>query len=187
MSRKPDALGPLDAAGWLGGVECMPSPNCDDRPAGVVPQLVVIHAISLPPGEFGGPAVLDLFANRLDPDAHPYFAALAGRRVSAHFLIRRDGWPIQFVSCAARAWHAGASCWRGRERCNDFSLGIELEGDDFSPFEPVQYVALEALIAALRRHFPLAAAVGHADVAPARKTDPGPRFDWSRIAAIPLA
>ncbi|MBS3936288.1 MAG: 1,6-anhydro-N-acetylmuramyl-L-alanine amidase AmpD [Sulfuritalea sp.] len=185
MNRKPDALGPLGVDGWLGGAERIASPNRDDRPAGVVPHLIVIHAISLPPGQFGGPAVIDFFANRLDPAAHPYFATLVGRRVSAHFLIRRDGHLIQFVSCGARAWHAGASCWRGRARCNDFSLGIELEGDDFSPFAAEQYVALAALTAALRRHFPLEAVVGHADVAPGRKTDPGPHFDWSRIAALP--
>lgn len=188
MNPKPEnpprtpSLRSVDCAGWLSGAERIPSPNRDVRPGGEVPSLLVIHAISLPPGEFGGNAVVELFTNRLDPTAHPYYAAIARQRVSAHFLIRRDGHLIQFVSCLERAWHAGVSCWRGRERCNDFSLGIELEGDDFTVFTDAQYVRLTALIAALRERFPLEAIVGHADIAPGRKTDPGPRFDWSRIA-----
>lgn len=178
------AFGPLDEDGWLAGAERIPSPNQDARPPGDTISLLVIHAISLPPGEFGGNAVIDLFTNRLDPAAHPYFATLAGTRVSAHFLVRRDGALIQFVSCHARAWHAGVSCWKGRERCNDFSLGIELEGDDFTPFSDAQYATLDALVERLCQHFPLADIVGHADISPARKTDPGPYFDWSRIARL---
>ncbi len=182
MSLRPEAFGLIDHAGWLERGEKIPSPNHDVRPTGDSARLLVIHAISLPPGEFGSDAVIELFTNRLDPSAHPYFAAIVGRRVSAHFFIRRDGRLIQFVSCLERAWHAGVSCWQGRERCNDFSLGIELEGDDFTAFTAAQYAALDALIAALRQRFQLEAIVGHADIAPGRKTDPGPFFDWSRIA-----
>jgi len=181
MNPRPELADTFDNAGWLASAEKIPSPNHDVRPAGEPARLLVIHAISLPPGEFGGEAVIELFTNRLDPSAHPYFAAIAGRRVSAHFLIRRDGRLIQFVSCLERAWHAGVSCWAGRERCNDFSLGIELEGDDFIAFTEAQYATLDALIATLRQRFPLEAIVGHADIAPGRKTDPGPFFDWSRI------
>jgi len=183
MNPRPEMAGTIDPDGWLERAERIPSPNHDARPAGETIRLVVIHAISLPPGEFGGAAVTDFFTNRLDPSAHPYFEAIAGRRVSAHFFIRRDGHLIQFVSCLERAWHAGVSCWATRERCNDFSIGIELEGDDFSPFAEAQYAALDALITALRQRFALDAIVGHADVAPGRKTDPGPFFDWSRISA----
>lgn len=181
MSPMPEPFGPLDQDGWLAGAKRISSPNQDARPPGETIDLLVIHAISLPPGEFGGNAVIDLFTNRLDPAAHPDFAALADTRVSAHFLVRRDGALIQFVSCHARAWHAGVSCWKGRERCNDFSLGIEVEGDDFTPFEDAQYATLGVLIERLRQSFPLAEIVGHADLAPGRKTDPGPFFDWSRI------
>lgn len=180
---KPEASDPMDSSGWLAHAEPVPSPNHDARPAGETVRLLVIHAISLPPGEFGGNAVIEFFTNRLDPAAHPYFAAIADRRVSAHFFIRRDGHLIQFVSGDARAWHAGASCWRGRERCNDYSLGVELEGDDFSAYTEAQYATLNRLAAALRERYPLEACVGHADIAPGRKTDPGPCFDWSRIAA----
>lgn len=185
MNPKPEEagrIGMVNDDGWLHGVERIPSPNHDPRPAGEATSLLVIHAISLPPGEFGGTAVADFFTNRLDPTAHPYFATIADRRVSAHFFIRRDGHLIQFVSCLDRAWHAGVSCCQGHERCNDFSLGIELEGDDHSPFATAQYATLNALIAALRGRFPLQACVGHADIAPGRKTDPGPHFEWSRIA-----
>jgi AmpD protein len=182
MNPKPEVLGPIDQAGWLRGAQRIPSPNHDARPSGTLVNLLVIHAISLPPGEYGGDAVTDFFTNRLDPAAHPYFATIADRRVSAHFFIRRDGRLVQFVSCAARAWHAGASCWRGRERCNDFSLGVELEGDDCSAYADAQYATLNALIVALRERFPLAACAGHGDIAPGRKTDPGPHFDWTRIA-----
>lgn len=184
MNPKPEALGPIDQAGWLRGAEQIPSPNCDARPPGAVVSLLVIHAISLPPGEFGGDAVIDFFTNRLDPAAHPYFATIADRRVSAHFFIRRDGRLIQFVSCAARAWHAGASCWRGRERCNDFSLGVELEGDDCSAYTDAQYATLNGLNALLRERYRLAACAGHGDIAPGRKTDPGPHFDWTRLAPL---
>lgn len=173
----------LDAAGWLQGVTHIPSPNCDARPAGDAISLVVIHAISLPPGEFGGPGVIDLFTNRLDPAAHPYYETIKDLRVSAHFLIRRDGELIQFVPCTARAWHAGVSRWQGRERCNDFSIGIELEGTDDLPFTDAQYAVLDALLALLYEAYPIAAVVGHADIAPGRKTDPGPCFDWARLAS----
>jgi AmpD protein len=172
----------LLADGWLPGADRVDSPNHDARPPGAVICLIVIHAISLPPGEFGGDAVEAFFANRLDPVGHPYFAAIAGKRVSAHFFIRRDGRVTQFVSCLKRAWHAGASCWRGQERCNDFSLGIELEGDDFSDFTGEQYGAIDQLLTHLRQAYPVVAVVGHADIAPGRKTDPGPHFDWQRIA-----
>lgn len=184
MNPTPKLPGAIDAAGWLAGVRRIPSPNCDARPDGAMANLLVVHAISLPPGEFGGDAIVRLFANRLDPAAHPYFAAIAGRRVSAHFLIPRDGRTIQFVSCLERAWHAGASCWRGRSRCNDFSIGVELEGDDFTPFAAAQYAALNDLTMRLAARFPLQACVGHADIAPGRKTDPGPHFDWSRLTAL---
>lgn len=175
-------VGPhVDNDGWLSGADRILSPNHDARPAGQQIRLIVIHAISLPPGEFSGDAVTALFTNRLDPAGHPYFAAIVGSRVSAHFFIRRDGRLIQFVSCLRRAWHAGVSCWRANERCNDFSLGIELEGDDHTDFAVAQYRALESLIPALRERFPIEAIVGHADIAPGRKTDPGPHFDWSRL------
>lgn len=163
------------------GVSFLPSPNCDARPAGMPVELVVVHNISLPPGEFGGPGIIDLFLNRLRPEVHTYYAGIAQLRVSAHFLIRRDGSVIQFVACTQRAWHAGVSRWRGRERCNDFSIGIELEGTDEIPFEDAQYGQLNALLALLKGQYPIAAVTGHADIAPGRKTDPGPAFDWSRI------
>ncbi len=163
------------------GVRYVPSPNCDARPAGMPIELVVVHNISLPPGEFGGSAIIDLFLNRLQPGAHPYYAGIAQLRVSAHFLIRRDGEVIQFVSCAQRAWHAGVSQWRGRERCNDFSIGIELEGTDETPFEEAQYARLSALLALLKGQYPIVAVTGHSDIAPGRKTDPGPAFDWNKV------
>lgn len=174
-------------AGWLDGVRRRESPNFDARPEGAAVSLVVIHAISLPPGEFGGEPVLQFFTNTLDPAAHPYFSSIADLRVSAHFFIRRDGETIQLVSCNDRAWHAGVSSWRGRERCNDFSVGIELEGCDERPFDDPQYAALSALISTLRRCYPITAVVGHSDIAPGRKTDPGPCFDWSRIGEISRA
>lgn len=153
------------------------SPNQDERPAGTEVSLAVVHCISLPPGEFGGDAIERLFTNRLDPDAHPYFREIHGLKVSAHFLIRRDGELVQFVPVARRAWHAGASCWRGRQRCNDFSVGIELEGTDDSPFADSQYEALARLL----RDLGLRQVAAHSDVAPGRKSDPGPRFDWLRL------
>lgn len=171
----------LDAAGWLDGARHVASPNYDARPQGQLPQLIVIHAISLPPRCYGGDDIERLFTNRLDPDAHPYFKEIADLRVSAHFLIRRDGRLLQFVPVTMRAWHAGVSCWAGRDRCNDFSIGIELEGDDSGPFEDAQYHQLSRLLSALRQRFPVGAAVGHCDIAPGRKTDPGPHFDWGRI------
>lgn len=174
----------LDADGWFANMERIDSPNHDARPVGEAICLVVVHAISLPPGRFGGSAVSDLFTNRLNPAAHPYFATIAGQRVSTHFFIRRDGRVMQCVSCLERAWHAGVSCWRGRERCNDFSLGIELEGDDQTDFATDQYQALTTLLAALQGHFPVESIVGHADIAAGRKTDPGPHFDWTKLESI---
>jgi len=153
------------------------SPNCDARPPGTEVTLAVLHCISLPPGEYGGDAIERLFTNRLDPGAHPYFKEIHGMRVSAHFLIRRDGELVQFVPVERRAWHAGASGWRGRSRCNDFSVGIELEGTEDSPFEDAQYATLIELLEKLA----LPEIAGHSDVAPGRKTDPGPHFDWPRL------
>lgn len=165
--------------GWLAGVRRVDSPNFGPRPAGAAVTLVVLHSISLPPGEYGGDAVERLFTNRLDWDAHPYFATIRGASVSAHFFVRRDGEAVQFVSCDARAWHAGASSWRGCEGCNDFSIGIELEGLEGESFEPAQYRRLASLLRSLRRAYPaLAAVVGHEHVAPGRKHDPGAGFDW---------
>jgi N-acetyl-anhydromuramoyl-L-alanine amidase len=174
----------LGADGWLPGAVFVASANCDDRPADTEVVLVVVHAISLPPGEFGGDAIERLFTNRLDPAAHPYYHDIHALRVSAHFLIRRDGTLIQFVPCTRRAWHAGASEWRGRQRCNDFSIGIELEGCDERPFEDRQYAALARLIRVLRRSLAIEDIVGHADIAPGRKTDPGPHFDWPRLRRL---
>lgn len=168
----------IDAAGWADMALRLPSPNFDQRAEGAAVGLLVVHNISLPPGEFGGPYIADLFLNRLDCDAHPYFDQLRDLRVSAHFLIRRDGQIVQFVSAFDRAWHAGASSFCGRERCNDFSIGIELEGTDCEPFEPPQYAALVALTIALQEVCPLQDVAGHEHIAPGRKTDPGPFFDW---------
>jgi AmpD protein len=170
----------VDIGGMCSGAEWVPSPNCDGRPEGAAIELIVIHNISLPPGEFGGPHITELFQNRLHPAAHPYFSGISGRRVSSHFLVRRDGGVIQYVPCGLRAWHAGASSWKGRERCNDFSVGIELEGTDYLPFTDEQYASLAGLTRALlERYGPLELA-GHSDIAPGRKTDPGPHFDWAR-------
>lgn len=171
--------------GWDSGARRVLSPNCDSRPAGAEISLVVLHAISLPRGQYrkdtGGDAIERLFTNRLDPSAHASFADLAGLRVSAHFLIYRDGELVQFVPLAARAWHAGVSRWRGRERCNDFSVGIELEGVDDGPFEAAQYRRLAGLLRELGARLPLRALAAHSDVAPGRKSDPGARFDWARL------
>jgi N-acetyl-anhydromuramoyl-L-alanine amidase len=172
----------IDSQGLLAGCEYIPSPNCDDRPAGAI-ELLVIHNISLPPGEFGGDGVQRLFTNTLDAHAHPYYQTIAGLKVSAHFFVRRDGRIVQFVPCLKRAWHAGESCWQGRLRCNDFSLGIELEGSDTVPFADAQYDALHRLTMALRAAYPIRGIAGHSDVAPQRKTDPGPYFDWARYLA----
>lgn len=178
---------PEQRCGWLPEARALPSPNFDARPAGVVVELVVIHAISLPPGQFGGPYIEQLFTNRLEVATHPYFATIDGLRVSAHFLIPRDGQLLQFVDVFARAWHAGDSMWRGRIRCNDFSIGIELEGCDDLPFTAVQYASLAQLLAELFVLVPALSGdtvVGHSDIAPARKTDPGPYFDWDHLSHL---
>jgi AmpD protein len=154
------------------------SPHFGPRPDGEAITLAVVHSISLPPGEFGGDAVQQLFTGRLDTRAHPYYAQLDGLQVSAHFFIRRGGAVVQFVSCDDRAWHAGASRWRGRENCNDWSIGIELEGLEGDRFESAQYGALIRLLSALVRRYPLSEVVGHEHVAPGRKRDPGARFHW---------
>ena len=176
----------LDAWGILPAARQVPSPNFDERPPGCQVELLVIHSISLPPGQFGGPGIVDLFTNRLDPAGHPYYREIQGMKVSSHFLVRRGGELVQFVACAKRAWHAGQSQWRARSRCNDFSVGVELEGTDELPFEEPQYVCLAALAAALRERYPILDCVGHADIAvPAgRKTDPGPFFDWTRFHGL---
>ena len=167
--------------GWWAGARRRSSPHFGPRPAGVAVTLAVVHSISLPPGHFAGSAVERLFANRLDCDEHPYYDGLRGLKVSAHFFVRRSGRVLQFVSCDERAWHAGASSWRGRENCNDWSIGIELEGLEGQSFEPAQYRQLARLLAVLSRHYPLAEVVGHEHVAPGRKADPGPGFQWPRL------
>jgi AmpD protein len=171
----------LDAQGVIPAALHIASPNCDARPPGEAITLIVVHNISLPPGEFGGDAIARLFTNTLDVAADPFFATIATLRVSSHFLIRRDGALLQFVPCALRAWHAGASAWRGRERCNDFSIGIELEGADTLPFATPQYTMLAKVVKLLQRRYPIAGLAGHCDIAPGRKTDPGPAFDWARL------
>jgi len=168
----------VDRAGIVRAAPQIGSPNCDERPPDTRVTLLVLHNISLPPGDFGGPWIVELFTNRLNSAAHPYFAQLAGLRVSSHFLIRREGSIAQFVPCSRRAWHAGESVWRGRENCNDFSVGIELEGTDDIPYTDPQYLSVAALTRALRRRYPIRDVVGHSDIAPGRKTDPGPAFDW---------
>lgn len=168
-------------AGRVTQAQFIASPNHDKRPGDELPTLIVVHAISLPPDQFGGPGVVQLFTNTLDPDEHPYYAGIYQLRVSAHFFIRRDGELIQFVSAEDRAWHAGVSSWQGRERCNDFSLGIELEGCDTMPFEEAQYQCLAKLIRCLQAHYPISNLAGHSDIAPGRKTDPGPHFDWTYL------
>lgn len=175
----------LDAHGWLKphpAIALAPSPNYDTRPAGPDTHLLVLHNISLPPGVFGGPHIIDFFQNQLDHNAHPWLAQIKGMRVSAHFLIRRSGQVVQFVATRQRAWHAGVSRFMGQERCNDFSIGIELEGTDTLPYEAAQYRALKLLTDTLRVHHPLRAVRGHEHIAPQRKTDPGPSFDWGRFA-----
>jgi N-acetyl-anhydromuramoyl-L-alanine amidase len=162
------------------------STHFDARPGGCVPELIIVHGISLPPGEYGGPWIEHLFTGTLPRSAHPYFATIPAGRVSAHALIRRDGTPVQFVPFGARAWHAGASTWQGRAACNDYSIGIELEGTDETAYEDAQYATLTALIAALLAAYPGLDAtriVGHSDVAPGRKLDPGLKFDWPRLRA----
>jgi AmpD protein len=167
--------------GWWRGARACPSPNFGPRPEGASVDLVVLHSISLPPGEYGGDAIEQLFLNRLDWDAHPYYRQIRGLQVSAHFLVRRGGETVQYVSCDARAWHAGRSQWRGRDNCNDFSIGIELEGLEGEAFEPAQYAALVPLLRAIRERYPLHEVVGHEHVAPGRKIDPGPGFDWAAL------
>ena len=168
--------------GWWAGARHLASPNHGERPSGTPVSLVVLHSISLPPGEYGGDAVERFFTNHLDEQAHPYYASLRGLEVSAHFFIRRDGAMLQFVSCERRAWHAGASFWRGRADCNDWSIGIELEGLEGQVFEPLQYLELARLLRALAARYPIAEVVGHEHVAPGRKFDPGVGFDWPLLA-----
>jgi AmpD protein len=183
----------LDASGWLAPcveVALRPSPNFNERPSGVAVSLLVVHNITLPPGQFGTPYIADLFLNQLDLSADPWFINVEDLKVSAHFVIDRLGHITQFVSCDDRAWHAGASSFEGREQCNDFSIGVELEGTDDVAFEDVQYERLAALTHCLRGRYPLTAATGHSDIAPGRKTDPGPYFNWSRFCVLahwPLA
>jgi AmpD protein len=177
----------LDKQGWLApsaDVALRPSPNFNERPSDTAVSLLVVHNITLPPGQFGTPYITDLFLNQLNIAADPWFVNVEGLKVSAHFVIDRLGHITQFVSCDDRAWHAGASSFEGREQCNDFSIGIELEGTDDVPFEVVQYERLAALTQCLRARYPLTAATGHSDIAPGRKTDPGPCFDWSHFSAL---
>lgn len=172
------------AVGWLPGARVVPSPNHDERPTDAVVDTVIVHFISLPPECFRGDAVERLFTNRLDPQAHPYFATIAGLRVSAHCFIRRDGRLLQFVDTGLRAWHAGVSRLGERERCNDFSIGIELEGSESRPFTRAQYRRLERLLRRLAVLHPLRYIAGHSDVSPGRKTDPGPFFRWDQLAPV---
>jgi AmpD protein len=174
----------IGADGWCEAAIRYDSPNFDARPAAMPVELVVVHNISLPAGRFGGPHIADLFTNRVDFAADPSFADLRGLTVSAHFLVRRDGRVLQFVSCNERAWHAGVSQFGGRDQCNDFSVGIEMEGSDFVAFSPAQYESLAALTLALAARYPLAAVQGHEHVAPGRKTDPGPFFDWEMFSRM---
>jgi N-acetyl-anhydromuramoyl-L-alanine amidase len=174
-------------SGLMHGTRFVPSPNFDARPPGVEPDLIVVHGISLPPGEFGGPWIERLFTNTLPLDAHPYFAEIGPIKVSAHVVILRDGVPTQYVKFTDRAWHAGKSCFEDREACNDFSIGIELEGSDEVPYTQAQYDTLARLVAALCRAYPGLTpqrVVGHSDVAPGRKTDPGPAFDWDQARTL---
>ncbi len=186
MGRGAESAGAwrLDDGGFLATARVIASPNFDERPEGSTLDLIVIHNIALPPGEFGGRGVESLFTNSLNPAEHPYYQTIQDLKVSSHFFIRRDGELIQFVSCSKRAWHAGLSNWRGRERCNDFSIGIELEGTDDQPFADAQYVTLGKLIPCLTLVYPIQEIVGHSDISPGRKTDPGRCFDWSRCRSI---
>jgi AmpD protein len=171
----------LNADGFIETALQIASPNFDARPENCQINMAVIHNISLPPNEYGGAGIVQLFTNQLNPNEHPYYAEIHARKVSSHFLIRRDGELIQFVSCLDRAWHAGVSSWQGRERCNDFSIGIELEGGDFEAFEPAQYKTLKSLLKCLKIAYPIQHIVGHSEIAPGRKTDPGPFFNWKNI------
>jgi AmpD protein len=175
------------ATGWLVPVRRVESPNCDSRPPDAATDLIVIHGISLPPGEFGGPWIDRLFTNTLPPDQHPYFAEVAPKRVSAHLLVDRRGIVTQYVPFHLRAWHAGSSSFAGRDACNDFSIGIELEGSDFTPYEERQYHVLAYVIGVLCGTYPALSPmciVGHSEIAPGRKTDPGPAFDWPRLKTL---
>jgi N-acetyl-anhydromuramoyl-L-alanine amidase len=170
--------------GWWSGARHYPSPNHDTRPAGSGIRLVVVHSISLPPAQYSGDAVHRFFSNQLDHDSHPYFDGLRGLRVSAHFFIRRGGRAAQFVSCEQRAWHAGVSVWRGQERCNDYSIGIELEGLEGQRFEAAQYKTLAKLLKVLATRYPLLDVAGHEHIAPGRKADPGLGFDWPQLRRL---
>jgi N-acetyl-anhydromuramoyl-L-alanine amidase len=187
-SSRPVAARTIDLeSGLIAGARIVLSPNYDERPAGAPPELIVVHGISLPPDEYGGPWIDRLFMNDLPAAAHPYFAQIEGLKVSSHALIRRDGECVQYVPFHLRAWHAGASSFQGRDRCNDFSIGIELEGSDEHPYEPAQYRELARLILALCKAYPTLATervTGHSDISPGRKTDPGPAFDWPRLRAL---
>lgn len=175
---------PAWSQGWFREARAVASPNHGERPPGAAVDLAVVHSISLPPGEYGGDAIERLFTNRLDFDAHPYYQAIRGLRVSSHFLVRRDGTLLQFVSTARRAWHAGASSWRGRPDCNDYSIGIELEGLEDTPFEAAQYDGLARVLRSAARLHPIREVVGHEHIAPGRKRDPGAAFDWARLVAL---
>ena len=177
----PEAPDPLWQGGWYRFAHRIASPNFGPRPGGALVDLIVVHSISLPPGVYGGDGVQRLFTNTLDWDAHPYFGQIRGLEVSAHFFIRRDGALLQFVSCDDRAWHAGRSSYRGREECNDDSIGIELEGLEGEAFEPAQYEALSAVCAAIAQHYPIRHVAGHEHVAPARQQDPGAGFEWALL------
>ncbi|ATP11111.1 1,6-anhydro-N-acetylmuramyl-L-alanine amidase AmpD [Aeromonas salmonicida subsp. pectinolytica 34mel] len=187
MMTQPNAIFSIDSDGWCEQARKVPSPHHNERASVDDISLLVVHGISLPPGEFGGPWIDDLFLGRLDPTAHPYFASIHQLRVSAHCLIRRDGELVQYVPFGARAWHAGISSWEGREACNDFSIGIELEGTDEQPYSDAQYEVLSGLSRTISRHYPAITAqriVGHCDIAPGRKTDPGDSFEWQRYRQI---
>lgn len=184
MSPPPDPHGAIGADGWWPAARRYESPNFNARPVGTAIDLIVLHNISLPPGQFGGHHIADLFTNRLDFHVHAATTDLRGLEVSSHFLVRRDGAVVQFVSCGARAWHAGASSYAGRDNCNDFSVGIELEGSDVVPFSSDQYASLARLVAALVARYPIAAVQGHEHIAPGRKSDPGPCFEWTRLQAL---
>ncbi len=172
--------------GWIKDITHIPSPHYDQRPLGVDPSLLVIHNISLPPGQFGGDAIDALFMGQLNPDEHPFYQKIKGLRVSAHCLIRRDGEIIQYVPFHLRAWHAGLSVYQGQEKCNDFSIGIELEGTDYQPFTPEQYLTLSEVTKVLLLHYPQISGniTGHSDIAPGRKTDPGPYFNWDQYRKL---
>lgn len=177
----------INDSGWLEPAEILPSPNYDARPAEAKIKLVVVHGISLPPGEYGGGYIRDFFCNQLDAAAHDYFPSICETKVSAHCLIERDGNIVQFVSFDDRAWHAGESQWQGEQACNDFSIGIELEGCDDQAYDENQYLSLAQLLDSLRLKYPdigADAITGHSDISPGRKTDPGPAFDWDKLTSL---